>query len=379
MRRLLAIFFLVAPLLLAEDPWYVDYQRGLDALQRGDGAAALPFFQSAAQKRPEPSVRAKTYGMVYIQYFPHFYMGKAYYLTGRYSEALNAFAAEERYGEINRVSLAFQEMRDLRQQASERLKRPDDRKPPPQQPPSGGQPGTASPGSTRTGPQEVTAVERPDVKRRQLLLVARALLDQKKYEEAIVEFEKVFAIVPGDPEATAGIAEARKVLDERRIAEQRQAISRLLSGVPQAFAAGNNRAVRDAANAVLAIDPAHRDAAQWLRKVDEVERTAALEKMNLRDLVRSGIANYLDGHYREAVVSLEAALERDRLNATCRFFLGCSYAAIYLISGEEDREALSNAELQFHQLAQSSPTFRIDSSYISPKVLEIYRRVTGLP
>ncbi|MEW6364987.1 MAG: tetratricopeptide repeat protein [Acidobacteriota bacterium] len=374
MRRLPAVLLLVAAPLLAEDPWYADYQRGLDALQRGDSASAVSYFQSAVQKRPESSVRAKTYGMVYIQYFPYFYMGKAYYLGGRYSDALNAFATEERYGEINRVSLAFQEMRDLRQQANDRLKRPPDRKPP-----TGDQPGTSSQGPTRTGPQEVTAVERADVKRRNLLFVANALLDQQKYEEAIVEFEKVFAIFPGDPEATAGIEKARKVLDERRMAEQRRAISRLLSGVPQAFAAGNYRAVRDAANAVLAIDPAHREAAQWLRKVEEVERAATMEKMNLRDLVRSGLANYFDGRYREAVVSLEAALARDRLNATCRFFLGCSYAAIYLVSGEEDREALSNAEQEFRQLAQSSPTFRIDSSYISPQILEIYRRVTGLP
>ena len=84
----------------AQESWYVDYDNGLRAIERSDWAAAVRHLQSAVAKNPRSSLTARTYGMRYIRYVPHFYLGVSHYNMGDSASALSAIGREKDAREI---------------------------------------------------------------------------------------------------------------------------------------------------------------------------------------------------------------------------------------------------------------------------------------
>lgn len=290
MRQTIAALLAVAAILSADTYWYQDYNAGLAALERGDAVAAIPLLQIASVKHPEPSVRVHTTGEEYVQYLPYFYLGKALYQRGRFQEALGAFAEEERYGEIRRVSTTYQELLDLRAAIASR-----------------------SPGST-------------------------------------------FPVTPDSG------------------ASQHDRVQQLLASGYRALVSGKYADAENYFREVLRIDPANPEAKESLRRLKEARMATDTEKAEDRRLAREGVGDFLNGDYDAAIRVLTAATQKGTANPVCRFVLGCAYAATYLISGEQDREALQNAEASFRRLQMESPRFHADESFVSPRILDIYRR-----
>jgi tetratricopeptide (TPR) repeat protein len=88
--------------------------------------------------------------------------------------------------------------------------------------------------------------------------------------------------------------------------------------------------------------------------------------------VRKGIGAFLDGKYVQAVNGLTPAAELGRDHANVQAFLGCSYAALYLLSGGENKDAREKAFAAFRRTKRIDPTFDLKRAYVSPAIQELF-------
>lgn len=90
LEHALAVAFLAVSLSHADadsDPWYKSYMEGRDAIAMNP-AAAVPKLLAALQKEPVSRKDKPIYGGRSINYFPDYYLAKAYDNLGEYSKAL---------------------------------------------------------------------------------------------------------------------------------------------------------------------------------------------------------------------------------------------------------------------------------------------------
>lgn len=87
MRRTSTILPCVIILLLlpvaAVSQWYVHYQRGEQELENGEWNEAVHSFQEALRQKPKSELNANTYALNYIEYLPHYNLGRALFFSGR--------------------------------------------------------------------------------------------------------------------------------------------------------------------------------------------------------------------------------------------------------------------------------------------------------
>lgn len=84
---LLLIIIFIPSLLLGGGKWYHHYQDGLDMMNIGAYNKAIGKFQQALKVRRSDAERVKTYGMHFIEYYPHRELGICYYELGEYGKA----------------------------------------------------------------------------------------------------------------------------------------------------------------------------------------------------------------------------------------------------------------------------------------------------
>ena len=89
MRRKKIIFISLLSLLvtysslIAGGKWYNYYEDGLKEMERGSWAKAIENFKEAAKTQYKDTKRIKTYGMHFIEYFPHREIGICFYHLGK--------------------------------------------------------------------------------------------------------------------------------------------------------------------------------------------------------------------------------------------------------------------------------------------------------
>ena len=91
MRRIASAFLVVilgfGGLAWAGGEWYNYYEEGQGFMKRGDYDRALMAFQSAASVDFKDKKQALTYGMNFMEYYPHREMGICYFLLGDMANA----------------------------------------------------------------------------------------------------------------------------------------------------------------------------------------------------------------------------------------------------------------------------------------------------
>ncbi len=78
----LVLLFLIAAVSFAGGEWYKSYEDGLKAMERQDWNAAAQFFREAIKGNPIDKSNTRTYGMHFIDYFPHRELGISLYNLG---------------------------------------------------------------------------------------------------------------------------------------------------------------------------------------------------------------------------------------------------------------------------------------------------------
>ena len=68
--------------LLASGEWYILYEEGIEAMEAGDYNTASELFIEAIQDNPDDNDNVRTYGMHFIEYYPHRELGICLYQLG---------------------------------------------------------------------------------------------------------------------------------------------------------------------------------------------------------------------------------------------------------------------------------------------------------
>jgi tetratricopeptide (TPR) repeat protein len=84
----------------AQEPWYANYEIGLELERKGDYPRALTHFIDAVARRPNPQKQARTYGMWLIDYYPYFHIARDHVRLQNWECARNALEISQRLAEI---------------------------------------------------------------------------------------------------------------------------------------------------------------------------------------------------------------------------------------------------------------------------------------
>ncbi len=76
---------------MAQADFKRDYQEAVDAIDDGDFAKAREKLEEAIAEEPTSQARVRTYGMRFVPYLPHYYLGEALYQLGDCEAALAAW------------------------------------------------------------------------------------------------------------------------------------------------------------------------------------------------------------------------------------------------------------------------------------------------
>ena len=103
------------------EPWYTHYQRGVELVEAGDGAAAVVELESALEARPEPALRVATDGPRYIDYLPYFQRARIQLGQGEVAAAAHSLEVAEAFGIVMFQRNTRQEFNQLRQQVATQI------------------------------------------------------------------------------------------------------------------------------------------------------------------------------------------------------------------------------------------------------------------
>jgi TolB-like protein len=89
MRQIKILFIIILSLLIAYSSliaggkWYNYYEDGLKQMETGNWAKAIEYFKEAVKTQYQDTKKIKTYGMHFIEYFPHREIGICFYHLGK--------------------------------------------------------------------------------------------------------------------------------------------------------------------------------------------------------------------------------------------------------------------------------------------------------
>ena len=86
----------------------------MDLIKKGQNVDAIPKLQAAISQKNEEGSNIKFYGMKFGDYFPHYYLGMAYFSQKNYEAAIREFEISERNGAIQRKSDLYAKMNSVR-------------------------------------------------------------------------------------------------------------------------------------------------------------------------------------------------------------------------------------------------------------------------
>ncbi len=78
-RLHIALLLLLVPCALLRAQWYDSYEKGREEVRKGQWQQAVRHLSDAVNDEPDSKARKKTYGLTFIDYFPYLYRGIAYY------------------------------------------------------------------------------------------------------------------------------------------------------------------------------------------------------------------------------------------------------------------------------------------------------------
>ncbi len=96
-----------------EAPWYVPYDQGLREQERGEWQASLAALSQALAEKPHSQLKARTYGLWFVDYLPHYHMAIAYARLGDRQNALRQVALEQDDGAIREAPDELERMQRL--------------------------------------------------------------------------------------------------------------------------------------------------------------------------------------------------------------------------------------------------------------------------
>jgi tetratricopeptide (TPR) repeat protein len=389
---LILLFLFTSALLHAQ--WYDSYEKGRKAVGKSQWQQALTLLNEALNDEPNSKANKKTYGFVFIDYFPYLYRGIAYYRLGDIEKARTDLEREKSEGAIDDArrdgdapSLLTEYLGFLQKPAQQTAEQKT-----PQNPPGNLLSGAPKPDLKKSD------LKTPDLKKPE-----NAAAGQKEKRERIstlfaagVEFfkhddldhaEEQFKNVLGLDPAHAG---AGKFLNRIRDRREKLASARAVrpgvipapslhepvatEGAPAPDTTGsalftdgvalfNDGKIGQAKarfRSLQTIAPSYPGLVNYTGLISTVE-----------ERVHQGIAAFFEGEYRDAIDKLGDPLKNGNDNPNVYAFLACSYAAEYLLAGEENGNLKKEAVDAFGKVKGIAPRYELDRKLISPGIIAL--------
>src|SRR5262245_37659816 len=358
-----AVALLISATPAFADLWYEHYEKGERALKSQNWQEAARQFTQAIEKRSEPGVQVKTYGMNFINYHPYLKLGIAYFNMGQLDLAQQAFDSEERFGAIAKSKAELQNLQTFRRLAGEAAKATEqDRiaqivKSSLQEArileqqrnlddamaaiakalavdPKNSEANAAMDRLRGLAAAEQTA-RQLDARIASLVSQGRDLLAGGKTEEASSAFQQAL-LLRDDPEVKGLLTRSQERLKEETQAASGRAsaaavVAENLSEARRLEGAGQPDEALQKLQRVLAVDPANAEAVTMQNRLIRAQAQADASKVRIDEVTRlmgDGAASLKAGDYRKAVAMLNQAIALDPANTSARNYLSQAFAAM---------------------------------------------------
>lgn len=108
----IVLYFVTSTPVFAE--WHKDYEAAMELIKKGENASAIPKLQAAIRQKSDEGANIKFYGMKFGDYFPHYYLGMAYFSQKNYTAALQELEASEQQGSIQKKRDLFERLSGMK-------------------------------------------------------------------------------------------------------------------------------------------------------------------------------------------------------------------------------------------------------------------------
>src|SRR6187549_25949 len=85
---MMTVLILIVSSSILHAEWYKDYETAMDMIKKAQNSEAIPRLQAAISQKSDEGSNIKFYGMKFGDYFPHYYLGMAYFSQKNYEGAI---------------------------------------------------------------------------------------------------------------------------------------------------------------------------------------------------------------------------------------------------------------------------------------------------
>jgi len=197
-----------------------------------------------------------------------------------------------------------------------------------------------------------------------LVRTARMYLDQGNLEHAKRALERAHQLAPDDQSISDLLSQVRMMQSGQTAVD--------LAGIEAALGRNDWTEAERLLKSVTARAPSNPHLADYRARIRQgIEQT-----LEIHESEKQALLAFYNGDYRAAIATLEQLIARQRNSPRFEFYLGCSKAALALMSPEAEMEKMKQEALQhFGQVKRLDPGFRYDSQDISPLILELFKKV----
>ena len=417
-QALVAALILLAPVsarVSAQTPWYVSYEKALSAQDLGDWKGSLPLLREAVAAKETPKLKAKTYGLRFVNYFPYFHIGEAYYHLKEKQKAAENFDLCLKYGEIQQSPEEYALLESLRGELSGE---------PPH--PAGG------PAATKTETPEAPAheatgglpwyvnyetglayIESGDwlnaIENLKLALgsngiprryartygmwfityipyyyLGLAYYNQGMWQLAANYFEtaerlgEAKDLEPESANLKTFLEEARKKSAGGRkgfVSEElKAAVNNQIADAVRLFNREEYAKAGAMFHSVLVIDPYNSVAKSYIARIAKQSGEGEQEAPPPREF-SSGVLELLKGRHEQAIRFFKAAQPGMDHDASFHAYLGVAYCLRHRAAGKKESDALRSARLEFRRALEIEPSYQLDRTLFSRDVIDIFKGV----
>ncbi len=400
----------------AQTPWYVSYEKALSAQEQGDWRGSLSLLRDALAVKGTPKLKARTYGLRFVNYLPYFHLGEAYYHLKEKQKALESFDLCLKYGEIQGSPEEYALLQSLRGELSGGQARPAGAPVAVLKPETPEVPAPVSTGGLPWYVNYETAlayVESGDwmnaIENLKLALgsngtprryartygmwfiayiphyyLGLAYYNQGMWQLAANYFdtaERLGEVKDLEPESSnlaAFLAEARKKSPGGRKSvvseELKAAVNNQIADAVRLFNREEYANAETVFRSVLVIDPYNSVAKNYLARIAKQSGAVEQEAPPPREF-SNGVLELFRGRHEQAIRLLNAAQPGMDHDASLHAYLGVAYCLRHRAAGKKEKDALRTARLEFRRALEIDPSYRLDRTLFSRDVLDIFQGV----
>jgi tetratricopeptide (TPR) repeat protein len=365
--------------------------------------------------KQSPKLKARTYGLRFVNYFPYFHLGEAYYHLKEKQKAVENFDLCLKYGEIQQSPEEYALLLSLRGELSGEPPKP-----------------AGVPAAVKTETPEVAApvatgglpwyvnyetglayIESGDwlnaIENLKLALGANgiprryartygmwfityipyyylglAYYNQGMWQLAANYFEtaerlgEVKDLEPESANLKSYLEEARRKGAGGRKAfvseELKAAVNNQIAEAVRLFNRQEYAKAETVFRSVLVIDPYNSVAKSYLARIAKQSGGGEQEAPPPREF-SNGVLELIKGRHEQAIKLLRAAQPGMDQDASLHAYLGVAYCLRHRAAGKKENDALRSARLEFRRALEIEPSYQLDRTLFSRDVLDIFKGV----